>query len=134
MKRPRSMTLKIRVSSFVRSTLHLPMPQISTNEIHSMNKADELARAVTFLQIAWFSLTCAGCGVARIGLSPLKLTTPAYILCALHTFFFWHYKLLDPSYPLELLQFRRCVAIWALKSLSHRRRSISSSLRQTRGA
>jgi hypothetical protein len=78
---------------------YLPMPQISTDEIRNVNKADELARAVTFLQMAWFSLVCVGRGVMRIGLSPLELTTLAFILCTLHTFFFWYYKPLDPNYP-----------------------------------
>ena len=40
-----------------------------------------------------------GRGVSRIGLSPLGLTTLAFILCTLHAFFFWYYKPLDPDYP-----------------------------------
>ena len=78
---------------------YLPMPEISVDDIHNENKADELARAVTFIQMAWFSLACIGRVVTRIGLSPLELTTLAFILCALHTFFFWYYKPLDPNNP-----------------------------------
>ncbi|KAI9765630.1 MAG: hypothetical protein M1839_005412 [Geoglossum umbratile] len=78
---------------------YLPMPEISTDDIRNANKTDELGRAVTFLQMAWFSLTCVRRGAARIGLSSIELTTLAFILCALHTFFFWYYKPLDPDCP-----------------------------------
>jgi len=91
---------------------YLPMPQISTDDIRNVNKADELARAVTFLQMAWFSLVCVGRGVTGIGLSPLELTTLAFILCTLHTFFFWYHKPLDPNYPRVLSMDTLVSQVW----------------------
>jgi hypothetical protein len=72
------------------------MPDLSLDEIRSLNKADGLARLVTLAQIAWFCLSCTARGSAGLGFS-LEVTTLAYILCTLHTFFFWYYKPLDPG-------------------------------------
>jgi hypothetical protein len=82
---------------------YLPMPQINIEHIRVANRADGLARTVTLLQMTWFCVACVGRGVTRIGLSPLELTTLAFIMCTLHTFFFWYYKPLDPGKPMVLV-------------------------------
>jgi hypothetical protein len=76
---------------------YLAMPDISADEIKSLNKADGLARLVTIAQMAWFCLSCSVRGATRLGFCTLEATTLAYILCTIHTFFFWYYKPLDPG-------------------------------------
>lgn len=75
---------------------YLSMPKISTGDICEVNKADGFARIITFVQIAWFCVSCVGRGKEHIGLSPLELTTLAFIVCTLHNYFFWYFKPLDP--------------------------------------
>ena len=81
---------------------YLEMPKIRTADIRAVNKADGFARAITIAQMVWFCLSCLGRAVEHIGLSPLELTTLAFILCTLHNYFFWHFKPLDPLTPMEL--------------------------------
>lgn len=75
----------------------LELPDISTDEIRSVNKADGLARLVTVAQMAWYCVSCAARGVSGLGFCTLEATTLAYILCTLHVFFFWFFKPLDPE-------------------------------------
>ncbi|CZR67526.1 uncharacterized protein PAC_17425 [Phialocephala subalpina] len=89
--------------SFLVQKNYIAMPHISQEDIKSIDKADGFARLITLIQIAWFSLQCIGRGIQHIGLSPLELTTLAFILCTLHDYFFWYYKPLDPLRP-EILQ------------------------------
>jgi hypothetical protein len=76
---------------------YLELPDISTDDIRSMNKADGLARVVTMAQMAWYCISCAARGVSGLGFCTLEATTLAFILCTTHTFFFWYYKPLDPE-------------------------------------
>ena len=43
-----------------------------------------------------------GRGAQHIGLSPLELTTLAFIVCTLHNYVFWYLKPLDPPTPILL--------------------------------
>ncbi|KAK3291134.1 uncharacterized protein B0H64DRAFT_450599 [Chaetomium fimeti] len=76
---------------------YLELPDLSTEDIRSMNKADGLARLVTMAQMAWYCLSCTARGASGLGFCTLEATTLAYILCTTHTFFFWYYKPLDPE-------------------------------------
>ncbi|KAK4237161.1 hypothetical protein C8A03DRAFT_34894 [Achaetomium macrosporum] len=76
---------------------YLELPDISTDDIRSLNKADGLARLVTLAQMAWYCLSCTARGVSGLAFCSLEVTTLAYILCTVHTFFFWYYKPLDPE-------------------------------------
>jgi hypothetical protein len=76
---------------------YLELPDLSADDIRSMNKADGLARVVTMAQMAWYCLSCAARGASGLGFCTLEATTLAYILCTAHTFFFWYYKPLDPE-------------------------------------
>ncbi|KAI1745580.1 hypothetical protein F4680DRAFT_107899 [Xylaria scruposa] len=75
---------------------HLAMPRIDLDDIRAVNKADGLARAFTLGQMVWFTLSCLGRAANHISLTPLELETLAFILCTIHTFFFWYHKPLDP--------------------------------------
>ncbi|KAI1332931.1 hypothetical protein F5Y16DRAFT_407490 [Xylariaceae sp. FL0255] len=85
---------------------YLPMPQIEVDDIRAVNKADGIARSVTLFQILWFTISCIGRAAARLPLTALELETLAFILCTVHTFYFWYHKPLDPFrsivVPLEL--------------------------------
>lgn len=72
------------------------VPDISKDDLKAMDKADGLARFVTLIQMTWFLVTCLARGVQHKGFSTLEVTTLAFNLCTLHTFFFWYYKPLDP--------------------------------------
>jgi hypothetical protein len=76
---------------------YLELPDISVDDIRSMNKADGLARVITMAQMAWYCLSCAARGASGLGFCTLEATTLAYILCTAHTFFFWYYKPLVPD-------------------------------------
>ncbi|KAK4033808.1 hypothetical protein C8A01DRAFT_19314, partial [Parachaetomium inaequale] len=76
---------------------YLELPDLSADDIRSMNNADGLARVVTMAQMAWYCLSCATRGASGLGFCTLEATTLAYILCTAHTFFFWYYKPLDPE-------------------------------------
>ncbi|KAK3316956.1 hypothetical protein B0H66DRAFT_308132 [Apodospora peruviana] len=76
---------------------YLRMPDIPLEELKSLNKADGLSRIVTLAQMAWFCMSCAARGAQGLGFCTLEATTLAFILCTLHTFFFWYYKPLDPG-------------------------------------
>lgn len=79
---------------------YMAMPSISLDDIRAVNKADGLARTFTLVQMGWFCLACLGRAFDRTGLAPLELETLTFILCTLHTFFFWYHKPLDPARPL----------------------------------
>ncbi|KAI1169646.1 hypothetical protein F4777DRAFT_572332 [Nemania sp. FL0916] len=85
---------------------YISLPQLEMDDIRAVNKADGLARAFTLGQVIWFTLSCLGRATNDISLTPLELETLAFILCTIHTFFFWYHKPLDPSrsivVPLEL--------------------------------
>ncbi|KAF2182295.1 hypothetical protein K469DRAFT_587270 [Zopfia rhizophila CBS 207.26] len=76
---------------------HMDMPDITVDGITSVDKANGLARFVTLLQMGWFCVSCIARGAGGLGFSTLEVTTLAFILCTLHTFFFWYYKPLDPE-------------------------------------
>ncbi|KAI9646424.1 hypothetical protein NHQ30_004416 [Ciborinia camelliae] len=80
----------------------LLLPPIDIDDIRAVNKADGLARSVTMAQMAWFCMACIGRSVEGLNIAPVELETLAFILCTMHTFFFWWNKPLDPARPLTL--------------------------------
>lgn len=79
---------------------YLRMPRIELDDIRAINKADGLSRVVTLGQMSWFCLSCFARASLHLGISPLELETLSFILCTLHTFYFWYHKPLDPARPL----------------------------------
>ncbi|KAI9661812.1 MAG: hypothetical protein M1821_009051 [Bathelium mastoideum] len=73
------------------------MPNISVDDLKAMDKADRLARFVTLIQMGWYCLNSIARGIQQLGFCTLEVTTLAFILCTLHTFFFWYNKPLDPA-------------------------------------
>ncbi|KAF2185266.1 hypothetical protein K469DRAFT_708051 [Zopfia rhizophila CBS 207.26] len=81
---------------------YLPLPSVTEAGIRDKNKADGFARCLTLVQIFWFSIQCIGRAVQRLGLTTFELSTIAFVLCTLHTFFFWAQKPLDVQTPIVL--------------------------------
>jgi hypothetical protein len=81
---------------------YLPMPDVTVSDIWDKNKADGFARTLTCMQIIWFCVHCVGRWVQQLGLTTFELSTTAFILCVLNTFFFWFHKPLDVQTPIIL--------------------------------
>ncbi|PLN81117.1 hypothetical protein BDW42DRAFT_169621 [Aspergillus taichungensis] len=81
---------------------HLPMPGITLAMVDDKDRNDGFARAATLVQIIWFPVQCVGRWIQGIGLTTFELTTVAFILCTLHTFFFWFDKPQDVEVPFDI--------------------------------
>lgn len=74
---------------------YLQYPAIDKEMIEDRNKADEIARLVTLVQITWFLMQCVARWQQKLPLSTLEITTFATILATLNSLFFWYHKPLD---------------------------------------
>jgi len=74
---------------------YIPYPNVDKETIWDKNKADGFARAITLIQITWFSVQCIGRGIQKLTLSTLELLTINMIFCTVFTFYFWNNKPLD---------------------------------------
>jgi hypothetical protein len=81
---------------------YIPYPNVDNDTIWDKNKADGFARAITLIQITWFSIQCIGRGIQHLTLSTLELLTINMIFCTVFTFYFWNNKPLDIQTPIIL--------------------------------
>ena len=81
---------------------YIPYPKVDSETIWDKNKADGFARAITLVQITWFSIQCIARGAQRLSLSTLELLTINMIFCTVFTFYFWNHKPLDIRTPIIL--------------------------------
>lgn len=81
---------------------YVPYPNVDAETIWDKNKADGFARAITLIQITWFSIQCIGRGIQHLTLSTLELLTINMIFCTVFTFYFWNHKPLDIQTPIIL--------------------------------
>lgn len=81
---------------------YIQYPEIKEKEIWDKNKADSFARALTIIQISWFSVQCFARCAQQLGLTTLELTTLSFIFCTVQTLFFWFHKPLDVEEPIEI--------------------------------
>ncbi|KIW09841.1 hypothetical protein PV08_11942 [Exophiala spinifera] len=81
---------------------YITYPNVDVETIWDKNKADGFARAITLIQIAWFSIQCIGRGIQHLSLTALELLTINMIFCTLFTFYFWYHKPLDVQTPIVL--------------------------------
>ena len=89
---------------------HVDYPlHVDTRTIWDKNKADGFARTVTLFQISWFAIQCIARGAQNLSLTTLELSTIAFILCTLHTLFYWNHKPLDAEVPI-ILYTRKTIA------------------------
>lgn len=71
---------------------HLEYPDISSRTIWDRNKANTCARALTLIQIVWFLIQSIGRWAQHLKLSTFELSTIAFIICTINTFFFFRHK------------------------------------------
>lgn len=88
--------------AFLVKKRYIQYPAIKEKEIWDKNKADSFARALTIIQISWFSVQCFARCAQQLGLTTLELTTLSFIFCTVQTLFFWFHKPLDVEEPIEL--------------------------------
>ena len=81
---------------------YVPYPNVDEDTIRDKNKADGFARAITLVQIAWFTIQCIARMIQHLPISTFELSTLAFIFCSLNMFFFWYHKPLDVEAPIVL--------------------------------
>ena len=81
---------------------YISYPDVDSETIWDKNKADGFARAITLIQITWFSIQCIGRGIQHLTLSALELLTINMIFCTVFTFYFWNHKPLDIQTPITV--------------------------------
>ncbi|KAF7512835.1 hypothetical protein GJ744_011938 [Endocarpon pusillum] len=81
---------------------YISYPNVDGDTIWDKNKSDRFARAITLLQISWFSIQCVGRAIQQLALSTLELLTINMIYCTLFTFWCWNHKPLDVKTPIIL--------------------------------
>lgn len=74
-------------------------PFVDARNIEQKNKVDSLVRVFTIVQTLWFVVTVAARAVQGLAITTLELTTLAFIICSLGTFFCWYHKPADVRYP-----------------------------------
>ena len=81
---------------------HITYPDVSEDTIRDKNKADGFARAITLVQMTWFSIQCIARTIQHLAMSTFELSTLAFIFCSLNMFFFWFHKPLDVEAPITI--------------------------------
>lgn len=101
--------LKLKDDEFPISSNHLlallenkviNFPDITKAMIDDRSKSDNIAKLLTILQTTWFVVQCIARGVQRLGLTPLELSTVAFIVCTLATNILWWSKPKDIFIPI----------------------------------
>ena len=81
---------------------HVEYPQLEEKTIEDKNKADTLTRAITLLQVTWFTVEIVARGIQHLEITTLELSTLAFACCTLHAFWFWRDKPLDVAEPITI--------------------------------
>ena len=76
--------------------------QVDSEYIWDKNKADVVARAITLVQVAWFSIECVGRAIQRLNISTLELLTITFIFCTMPSVILWNHKPLDIQTPIPI--------------------------------
>ncbi|KAI9769003.1 MAG: hypothetical protein M1839_003833 [Geoglossum umbratile] len=73
----------------------LPLPNISLHDLKERSKNDQFARVVTSLQVLYFAVHSFGRLGSNLPISPLEVSTLAFVCCAAFIEYFWWNKPLD---------------------------------------
>lgn len=73
----------------------IPLPDISRQDLQERSKHDQFARFVTFMQVLYFVVHSIGRLGSHLPLSPLEVSTIAFVCCAISIEYFSWGKLLD---------------------------------------
>src|SRR6201996_2815039 len=77
----------------------IALPTITRQEIEERSKSDWLGKAFACSQLLCFAVNIVTRAIQHITVTPLEVTTAAYISCALLTYAFWWYKPSDIQSP-----------------------------------
>lgn len=89
-------------------------------DIQDRAKADAFAKAITILQSTWSTINIVARAAYRLPISPLELSTVAYVACALFTYAFWWHKPKDMTTPITLsLRYRRSNLPQEFQDIAH---------------
>lgn len=80
----------------------IDLPHISEAQILERSKADPIAKTLTVLQTAWFVIQCIHRGSQRLPLTELEITTLGHTLINFFIYWFWWYKPLGISFPIDV--------------------------------
>lgn len=73
----------------------LKSPDVSASELKERSKNDRFAQVITVLQIVYFTSVTFGRVASRLPISPLEVSTLAFVCCAAFVEYFWWHKPLD---------------------------------------
>lgn len=73
----------------------LPLHDIQIHDLEERSKSDKFARVVTSIQALYFVVNSVGRVGSRLLISPLEVSSLAFICCAAFVEFFWWNKPLD---------------------------------------
>lgn len=82
---------------------HIEYPALAETTIRDKNKADTLARSISVLQVAWFTVQLIARGIEGLSITTLELSTSGFVFCTLNTFWFWKHKPLDVTEPITII-------------------------------
>ncbi|KAF2267305.1 hypothetical protein CC78DRAFT_457383 [Lojkania enalia] len=79
---------------------HVPVPEISKDELMDRSKEDSLAKAIAVLQAGWLLVQCIARAVQGLPITTLELTTMAFVFCTTISYAAWWKKPKDVQYPI----------------------------------
>lgn len=81
---------------------YMTLPEISEEDIHDRNKADELARGIAIIQVLWFTANAFGRVAQGLFLTTMELTTLAFVFQMICSSLCWWCKPMDISRPMKI--------------------------------
>lgn len=69
--------------------IEIPSKTVTVKDIEDKSKADKFAKVVAVIQTTYLILECIARRIQSLAISPLELTTLAFIPCTLATYFMW---------------------------------------------
>jgi hypothetical protein len=84
------------------ANLSAPMRTITEDEINDQSKGDALGKTIVLLQLTWFLVQIIARAVAGLHITPLEITTVAYIAVSAILYGLWWKKPKDIRYPINI--------------------------------
>ncbi|KAK4203558.1 hypothetical protein QBC40DRAFT_274517 [Triangularia verruculosa] len=74
---------------------YLTFPKIEERDIRDHSKADKFAKSLAIIQIGWMASQCAARVRESLLVTPLEMTTIAFTVCTIASYYFWFNKPFD---------------------------------------
>jgi hypothetical protein len=97
-------TSSVRPEELSTGTANQPtrMRIISEDEINDRSKGDALGKTIVLLQLTWFLIQIIARAIAGLHITPLEITTVAYIAVSAILYGLWWKKPKDIRYPISI--------------------------------